>query len=173
VDLTVAVICLALNVFHESRGEPLEGQYAQAQVTMNRAGYDRKKVCKVMLAEDQFSWTTEGIWWMHDKPYLSPSHRPKNGPENNYAWSIALRVARESLVRGRVNVVGDATFYHVCSLNPEPRWVPHVEFVKVVGAHCFYRGDGKFRAENLIKVRSQPLPASPPRLLLAVFDEET
>ncbi len=42
--------CLAENVYHEARGEPLDGQYAVAEVTMNRVGSTLfpKSVCDVV-----------------------------------------------------------------------------------------------------------------------------
>lgn len=148
--LEIAVFCLALNVYHESRGEPIEGQYAVAQATMNRAGYNRKKVCEVVIAPAQFSWTINGVWWLKGKPHLNPNYRPKNGPENGHAWKMAVQVARASFIFGKVDVVGDATFFH--TVDVWPHWAPHVEYVKTIGAHRFYRGDGKYRPENLIKV---------------------
>ncbi|NIO43392.1 MAG: hypothetical protein GTO41_26515, partial [Burkholderiales bacterium] len=43
--------CLALNVYHEARGEPMAGQYAVAEVTMNRVASRRypNTVCKVVF----------------------------------------------------------------------------------------------------------------------------
>jgi len=159
-DLMVAVICLALNIYHEARGEPIEGQYAVAQTTMNRAGYDRRKVCEVVTADRQFSWTIEGVWWMHDKPYLSPRYRPADLD----AWKIAVRVARISMVRGKIDVVGDARFFHAVSIRPD--WVPHVEFVKTIGGHRFYRGDGKIRQTPA----AVPTVFLPGRVILASDD---
>jgi spore germination cell wall hydrolase CwlJ-like protein len=60
-----------------------------------------------------------------------------------------MRVARRALGREKIDVVGDSSFYHVCSMNRLPHWVPHVEFVKSVGNHCFYRGDGKARGVDI------------------------
>ena len=44
------ITCLARNIYHEARGEPLEGQYAVAEVTMNRkARTPSSTVCSVVL----------------------------------------------------------------------------------------------------------------------------
>ena len=56
--LESAVLCLALNIYHEARSEMIPGQYAVAQVTMNRAG-EKSNVCKTVVAKHQFSWTTK------------------------------------------------------------------------------------------------------------------
>lgn len=75
---------------------------------------------------------------MHDKPYMSLSHRP-----TGVGWQLALQVARVSMIHGKIDVVGDAMFFHAVSVQPD--WVPHVEFVKAIGGHRFYRGDGRIR----------------------------
>ena len=51
--------CLAENVYYESRGEPLVGQYAVAEVTMNRVASPEfpDSVCAVVRAKGAFSWT--------------------------------------------------------------------------------------------------------------------
>lgn len=51
------VLCMAENVYHEARGQSLEGQIAVAQVTMNRAESNEKTVCEVVFSPWQFTWT--------------------------------------------------------------------------------------------------------------------
>ena len=51
--------CLARNIYYEARGEPLAGQYAVAEVTMNRKAspFYPKTVCEVVYQREAFSWT--------------------------------------------------------------------------------------------------------------------
>ena len=51
--------CLAMNIYHEARGERWEGQIAVAHVTMNRVAHDEwpNNVCDVVYQKKQFSWT--------------------------------------------------------------------------------------------------------------------
>ena len=61
--------CLALNVYHEARGEPTAGQYAVAKVTMNRVASKHypDTICQVVFQKNwdwlrrryvsAFSWT--------------------------------------------------------------------------------------------------------------------
>lgn len=63
------VTCLALNIYYEARGEPLSGQQAVAEVTMNRVASPRfpNTVCEVVYEKrwdrlrkryvGAFSWT--------------------------------------------------------------------------------------------------------------------
>ena len=55
--------CLALNVYYEARGESLAGQYAVAEVTMNRKSAARypKTVCEVVYQKSAFSWTDDDV----------------------------------------------------------------------------------------------------------------
>lgn len=50
--------CLALNIYHESRSESLQGQIAVAQVTINRVAHDHwpSTICEVVYDPMQFSW---------------------------------------------------------------------------------------------------------------------
>ena len=51
--------CLARNVYYEARGEAIAGQYAVAEVTMNRKSSPHypKTVCDVVYQKEAFSWT--------------------------------------------------------------------------------------------------------------------
>lgn len=59
--------CLTEAVYHEARGEPLEGQAAVARVVMNRAKYPKTfgdSICKVVYQKRQFSWSAnEKLSW--------------------------------------------------------------------------------------------------------------
>ena len=60
-DLT-DVECLALNIYHEARGEGVLGKQLVAQVTMNRVNHGcfPDDVCGVVRQHRQFSWTHDG-----------------------------------------------------------------------------------------------------------------
>src|SRR5262249_14834521 len=93
-----SVECLARNVYYEARSESLLGQYAVAEVTMNRRaslGYP-KTVCEVVYQKDAFSWT--GM-----KNLAAPS-----GP----AWLRALKVAQDVYYGRRTMELQGATHYH-------------------------------------------------------------
>ena len=53
------LLCLAMNIYYESRSEPLIDQVATAAVTMNRVG-DKdfsNSICGVVYQSNQFEWT--------------------------------------------------------------------------------------------------------------------
>ena len=118
------VLCMALNVYHEGDKrdgqmvEPLDGLFAIAQTTLNRAQRDPDKVCAVVQAKSQFSWT------------LKPPP-----VEQNPAWDTAQRVARLSYYMA--DFTGGAVYYH--ALYVSPYWKANLEVLGQWGNHIFYR----------------------------------
>jgi spore germination cell wall hydrolase CwlJ-like protein len=115
--------CLARNVYYEARSESLLGQYAVAEVTMNRRGslgYP-KTVCEVVYQKEAFSWT--GM-----KNLKAPS-----GP----AWQRAQKVAQDVYYGSRSGELQGATHYHATYVKPE--WSGERERIARIGRHVFYR----------------------------------
>lgn len=130
--LSTATLCLALNIYHEARGEPLDGQIAVANVTMNRAESDRRKVCSVVTEKSQFSWTIGAVHFTRDKAYLMKHARPTDMK----AWKQSLRVAKYVLNGARDESRG-ATFYHADRV--KPKWRLGLQKTRVIGNHIFYK----------------------------------
>lgn len=116
--------CLAMNIYHEGRGEPARGRAAIASVTMNRVRSNRypNTVCEVVWQRKQFSWTA-----------VAPRHHVINDPR---AWRQALVVAELFLSGAQISLVGDATHYH--SVHVQPNWQDESKLVALVGDHIFY-----------------------------------
>jgi spore germination cell wall hydrolase CwlJ-like protein len=116
--------CLALNIYHEGRGEPTRGQAAIAAVTMNRvrSNHYPGTVCDVVWQYKQFSWT------------LAPSS--DHGISDPRAWKQALVIAR-LFVDGAISAdVGEATHYHTNDVSPY--WIADNKPLTRVGKHTFY-----------------------------------
>ena len=114
-----AVLCLAFNVYHEGlKDEPIEGLFAIAQVTLNRAERKPEKVCEVVQAYKQFSWTL--------KPPPVEDGRP---------WRNAQAVARLSL--HMADFTGGATNFH--AFYASPYWKPDMIVLGQWGSHVFYK----------------------------------
>ena len=119
--LTTAVLCLALNIYYEARGELTAGQEAVALVTMNRADWEPRNICKEVYRPGQFSWTARG----------------NEKPQEREAWRNAQRIAT-SVVNGEVNDFTDgATFFHV--KGAAPGWRRKARYVMTLGNHHFYK----------------------------------
>jgi spore germination cell wall hydrolase CwlJ-like protein len=114
--------CLAQNIYHEARSEPIKGQIAVAQVTINRvkAANFKKSVCEVVFAPSQFSWTLNKRLKVRD----------------TQAWKISLAIAKAVLTNSIRIPNFTATHYHTRQVNP--RWNRNMEVLAVIGSHIFY-----------------------------------
>ena len=116
--------CLARNVYYEARGEPSAGQYAVAEVTMNRKALPRypKTVCEVVYQKEAFSWTGMGV--------LEP-------PAGD-AWRRAVRVAEDVYYQRRPRTLQPSvTHFHATYVSPD--WSGEKQRVARIGRHVFYR----------------------------------
>ncbi len=116
--------CLAMNIYHEGRGEPIQGREAIASVTMNRVRSDRypDTVCAVVWQRKQFSWTR-----------TAPRHHVITDFK---AWREALEIARLFISGPMITTVGNATHYHAISVHPY--WQDNTKLVAQRGRHYFY-----------------------------------
>jgi N-acetylmuramoyl-L-alanine amidase len=125
--------CLAENIYFEARGEPLNGQYAVAEVTLNRTRAQNfpHTICSVvhemrwdagrqrMVAD--FSWTELGALSADDGP----------------AWKRAMEVATAAYDDLHDPIVPGALFYHSTSVRPG--WARTRTAIATIGNHVFYR----------------------------------
>jgi spore germination cell wall hydrolase CwlJ-like protein len=112
--------CLAENIYHESRGEPFQGQLAVAQVTVNRFQSNRygKSVCAVVHQPKQFSWTS------NKPPIRDKKH-----------WQTSYTMAR-FVLHGSGLPKFTALFYHNRKVNPQ--WNRNKTVIKTINNHVFY-----------------------------------
>lgn len=128
------ITCLALNIYHEARSEPLEGQRAVAAVTLNRVQHSRfpNTVCRVVkqgkykngrLVKNQCQFS----WWCDGK-----SDYPTEKETFYRIWNLA-----SSMYETYRDNTGGALFYHADYVRPW--WSRHKSKTKKIGQHVFYR----------------------------------
>jgi len=132
VIVATAVMCLAINIFHEARGETIPGQYAVALVTMNRAKKDPEQVCEVVFKRKQFSWTIGSYKKVKQGYSLSPHLTPKDVA----AWRTAVIIARTTLSGRMLDFTHKANHYHADYVRPP--WAASMRQVAKIGGHIFY-----------------------------------
>ena len=125
---------MALNIYHEARGEMIPGQYGVANVTMNRAK-SPENVCRTVTARHQFSWTTKLVTRRGGKLVLKPAGYPKD----EHAWSLAWRIAQYSMAHPQYDFTQGATHYHAAYVAPS--WRHALAPTKRMGAHIFYKAN--------------------------------
>ncbi len=123
-----AVTCLSLAIYHEARGEPIQGQLAVGQVVLNRvASRDYPDtVCDVVTQQKQFSFLNDS----------TPYDMVQNVTDHA-AWTKAKYVSK-ALIQGHEYDLS-ATHYHAKKV--KPYWVnsPKVNYIVTIGNHVFYR----------------------------------
>jgi spore germination cell wall hydrolase CwlJ-like protein len=130
-DLAREVECLALNVYFESRGEPLMGKHAVAAVTLNRVAHPDfpDSICRVVLQgvrygrnRCQFSWACDGH-----------SDRPRD----RAAWQRAQQVAYDALFFDQPDPTDGALYFHATRVRPS--WARSMVKSRQIGRHIYYR----------------------------------
>ena len=133
-----ALICLALNVYHEARDQPFIGQVAVAQVVMNRVKDERypDDVCGVVKQGLTYSWNT-------DYPVLNRCHfswycdgKSDKTPDVE-AHNRSMLVAHGVLNGHLDDFVEGSTHYHAPYVRPD--WAETKTKVVQIGEHIFYR----------------------------------
>jgi N-acetylmuramoyl-L-alanine amidase len=115
---------LALNIYHEARGEPIEGMRMVGEVTINRVASSHypDTICDVVYQKSQFSWV---------------SKRNKT-PKEKEAWNQSVEIAKDILDENVRSYPHLAT--HFVNLKvAKPSWARKFDKVKKIGDHTFYR----------------------------------
>lgn len=127
-------VCVACNIYHESRGENPAGQLAVGLVTKNRVEsnlypndycetvWEVRRDAKTGKRVPMFSWTLDG---KPDKVY------------NEKRWEMAVLLARQITKTENIHdfTVG-SLWYHSVGVNPF--WAKHYYPTVKVGNHQFY-----------------------------------
>lgn len=122
IDLSDDLRCLASAVYYESKGEPLEGQLAVAQVILNRveSGRYARDTCGVIRQPRQFSFVRGGRI---------------NTPADSRNWRTAQAIAVIAATNNWREIVGEATSFHATHVAPGWRGLRRVS---QIGNHVFY-----------------------------------
>ena len=115
--------CLAGAIYFESKGEPLPGQLAVAEVIINRTKSGRypTTMCGVVKQRGQFSFVRAGR--------LPPI------PKQSAHWRKAVAIAHIALKDLADSPARNALSFHATYVSP--RW--RMKRVATVGNHVFYR----------------------------------
>lgn len=125
--------CLARNVYFEARGEPLPGQYAVAEVTMNRTASGRfpDTVCGVVY---QKSWDWIRKRYVGAFSWTEFSTLPAPAGQQ---WEQARKAAEAVYFGKEPPVVEGALFYHASYIKPD--WAARKKPLVRIGQHIFYK----------------------------------
>ena len=116
-----ALLCLSMAIYHESRGEPILGQMAVAEVIMNRVADKRwpNTVCGVIKQPVQFEFYAGTFYPMYEGI-------PKK---------VAISIARSYLEIGNPGLVGDSKWF--VTIDTNNYWTKNLTVFKTIGKHKF------------------------------------
>lgn len=124
------VECMALNMYHEARGEGAQGMIAVGYVVLNRAASDQfrpKTACGIIYQQlvrgsCQFAWTCD----------THPDY-PRETAAMQQARELAVRV-----LEGEVpNPIGESKYYVEKRIGV-PSWARRLQVHSIIGNHRFF-----------------------------------
>lgn len=126
-DLDEQSNCIAVAVYHEARGESLEGQLAVARVIMNRAASGKypPSWCATVKQPWQFSFVNPRSGQF---PYTNT---------NCDAWRKAVAITKLATSEVVPTLATDVLWYHADYVAPS--WGRRLSRVDKIGTHIFYR----------------------------------
>jgi len=133
--LQTVMMCLALNIYHEARNQPIEGQIAVSYVILNRVTHKdypedvcsvvkqgkKSKSGRMLINKCQFSWYCDG-----------KSDEPKDRDAFRWALHVALGVVYGQYPDESLG----ATHYHSDKIVPS--WAKQKKQTTRIGNHIFY-----------------------------------
>lgn len=137
-DLQAELNCLALNIYHEARGEPSDGRLAVGHVVMNRASDPRfpDTPCAVIQqggAEKRYR--CQFSWWCDGR---------SDEPADLKAWKHSEVLARRIMWGISPDPTAGALWYHTKEVRPV--WRKALDRGPVIGSHIFYVAEKRERA---------------------------
>ena len=127
-----AAMCLALNIYFEARNQPIQGQIAVAEVTLNRVASEKHPdtICGVVKQSNKNGCAFS--WYCDDN-----SDKPKEKEAFQRAQILSEMLIKNSKY---IYVLGNrATHYHNDTVNPY--WAKKFYKLKKIGDHIFYSED--------------------------------
>ena len=130
--------CLAEALYFEARGETIKGQFAVAEVILNRVQSERfpNTPCGVIRQgtgrkyQCQFTYTCDGR---------------KEVIAEKQAYERVAKVARLAMDGAAESLTDGATYYHTTAVRPS--WARRFTQTTKIGVHLFYR-QGQRTASN-------------------------
>ena len=116
------MIWLTINIYHEARGEPIEGQIAVAHTVLNRAQRRHKTVGEVINQKYQYSWTN--------------GYSKIDDYESFVGCGISAMQAMKEHLDGETFHGAD---HYYADYIKKPSWAEKMEFVGKIGRHLFYK----------------------------------
>jgi spore germination cell wall hydrolase CwlJ-like protein len=145
--MTPEILCLALAIYFEARGEPVIGQVAVGQVVINRTA-DRRypnNVCEVVKQGPTYKWTQDFpvrhrcqfSWYCDGKSDI---------PRDPKSFTLAVHLSAILLAGEIADPTEGATHYHASYVRPS--WAAAKTQTLRIDNHIFYRWEQSYDAHD-------------------------
>lgn len=144
--------CLALNLYHEARGEPDLGKIAVGQVVMNRVANPQFPGTVCQVVRDGGEWPQlrcQFTWWCDGR---------SDEPRDARAWQRSRALARKVYWGYAPDPTHGALWYHADYASP--RWAAMFDRGPMIGRHIFYR-PRPGREQRQARTQTAELPLLP------------
>lgn len=125
--IATALLCTAMGIFIESRGEVYKGQVAVASVILKRVDKQKSDPCTEINRQGQFPWAKDKFKKVKGQYHLIAKSIP---PDDSWFRSLALA---SDILDGTVERLPNIISF---DSKPHPEWNMHLAYK--IGNHYFY-----------------------------------
>ena len=137
--LETALMCMAVNIYHEAGNQSMIGQMAVGQVVLNRVEDSRfpDTVCEVVKEAVTYKNSNKPVRWKCQFTWFCDGKKDEPNFESK-TWSAALENASILLTKTIVlDITEGATHYHATYVRPA--WAKTKTKTTRIDSHIFYR----------------------------------
>ena len=137
--LETALMCMAVNIYHEAGNQSMIGQMAVGQVVLNRVEDSRfpDTVCEVVKEAVTYKNSNKPVRWKCQFTWFCDGKKDEPNFESK-TWSAALENASILLSKTIVlDITEGATHYHATYVRPA--WAKTKTKTTRIDRHIFYR----------------------------------
>ena len=137
-------ICLAQNIYHEARGEIVEGQIAVSNVVINRVKSKQfpNDICSVVYQRNQIAIIDRVLKFLRIPAFCQFSWNCDLNYNFAYSdlesWNNSLTLAQK-IILDSDDLTNSATHYYNPDKVPTPSWANKLTKTIVIGNHHFYK----------------------------------
>ena len=141
--LETALMCMAVNIYHEAGNQSMIGQMAVGQVVLNRVEDKRfpDTICEVVKQAVTYKGTNKPVRWKCQFTWYCDGKKD-DVDKKSEKWRNSLRYASMVITnRITLDVTEGATHYHATYVRPA--WARTKTKTVRINRHIFYRWEKK------------------------------
>tara|TARA_B100000963_G_scaffold326184_1_gene313019 strand:+ start:3325 stop:3813 length:489 start_codon:yes stop_codon:yes gene_type:complete len=137
-------ICLAQNIYHEARGEVINGQIAVSNVVLNRVESKQfpNDICSVVYQRNQIEIIDKVLKFLRIPAFCQFSWTCDLNSNDSYSdlesWKNSLTLAQK-IILDSDDLTNGATHYYNPDKVPTPSWANKLTETIIIGNHHFYK----------------------------------